>query len=300
MIENSFLQELIEKPAQISKLNFEDISKILAKAKNIFERENLLLEFSVTESDEIYVLGDIHGNLESLMKLIEVIDENKPRLVISLGDIVDRGTRQLECLIIFLALKILKSDYFYILRGNHETLEMNQAYGFFYEFIQKFKDYNNFSEILAVYNTLPICAIVNNVTLCLHGGIPEDIDILKKLKGLKLKDIDNSILKTINEGIFQIIWNDPKSGMRGFKGSFRGSGIKFFGEDVFDNFMESNNLKYLIRAHECFPEGYKWFFKKRLLSIFSAANYRGSFSPNPASYAIIKNNKIIPKTLDLL
>jgi len=226
MIENSFLQELIEKPAQISKLNFEDISKILAKAKNIFERENLLLEFSVTESDEIYVLGDIHGNLESLMKLIEVIDENKPRLVISLGDIVDRGTRQLECLIIVLALKILKSDYFYILRGNHETLEMNQAYGFFYEFIQKFKDYNNFSEILAVYNTLPICAIVNNVTLCLHGGIPEDIDILKKLKGLKLKDIDNSILKTINEGIFQIIWNDPKSGMRGFKGSFRGSGIK--------------------------------------------------------------------------
>lgn len=297
MIENSFLQELIEKPAQISKLNFDDISKILARAKSIFESENLLLEFSIGESDEIYVLGDIHGNLQTLMELLEIIEENKPKLVISLGDIVDRGPKQLECLIIVLALKILKPDSFYILRGNHETLEMNQAYGFFYEFIQIFKDYNNFSEILAVYNTLPISAIVNNVILCLHGGIPEDIKILKKLKGLKLKDIDNSILKTVNEGIFQIMWNDPKSGIQGFKNSFRGHGIKFFGKDVFDNFMESNNLQYLIRAHECFPEGYKWFFDKRLLSIFSAANYRG---PNPASYAIIKNNRIIPKMLELL
>ncbi|MFX1394661.1 MAG: metallophosphoesterase, partial [Promethearchaeota archaeon] len=196
MIENSFLQELIKKPAQISKLNFDDVSKILAKAKTIFESENLLLEFNVEESDEIYVLGDIHGNLQTLMKLIEIIYENKPKLVISLGDIVDRGPKQLECLIIVLTLKILNSDCFYILRGNHETLEMNQAYGFFYEFIQIFKDYNNFSEILAVYNTLPICAIVNNLTLCLHGGIPEDIDILKKLKCLKLKDINDSILKT--------------------------------------------------------------------------------------------------------
>lgn len=297
MIESSLLQSIIKNPDLISKLKFEYISKILKISKKIFENENLLLKFNVEESDEIYVLGDIHGNLKTLMKLIELINENKPKLVISLGDIVDRGPNQLECLITILALKILRNDEFYILRGNHETLEMNQAYGFFYDFNQKFKDYNKFNEILAVYNVIPICAIINNLILCLHGGIPEDTDILKKLKGLKPKDINNTV--SINESLFQIMWNDPKeTGVSNFSQSFRGPGIFFFGKDAFKNFMESNNLKYLIRAHECFPEGYRWFFDNRLLSIFSAVNYSGP-SSNPASYAIIKNNEIIPKTLEL-
>ena len=65
MIENSFLQELIKKPDQISKLEFDDISKILVKAKNIFESEDLLLELSVEESNEIYVLGDIRVSSSS-------------------------------------------------------------------------------------------------------------------------------------------------------------------------------------------------------------------------------------------
>ncbi|MHA2326474.1 MAG: serine/threonine protein phosphatase, partial [Promethearchaeota archaeon] len=80
--------------------------------------------------------------------------------------------------------------------------------------------------------------------------------------------------------------------LKGFTDSFRGNGIKFFGEDVFERFLKNNNLKLLIRAHECFPEGFKWFFHKRLLSIFSSANYRGNFSPNPASFAVIDNNEI--------
>jgi serine/threonine-protein phosphatase PP1 catalytic subunit len=79
-----------------------------------------------------------------------------------------------------------------------------------------------------------------------------------------------------------------------FSNSFRGPGIKFFGQRAFDAFMKKNNLQLLIRAHECFPEGYRWFFNKRLLSIFSSANYRGYFSPNPGSYAIIRDNNLIP------
>ena len=44
-----------------------------------------------------------------------------------------------------------------------------------------------------------------------------------------------------------------------------------------------------------FPEGYRWFFKYRLLSIFSSENY-GGYSRNPASYAIInENNEVIAK-----
>ncbi len=300
MIETSFLQGLIENPEKISNLDIENITEILLEAKNIFEDDTLLLEFDMGGTEEVYVIGDIHGNLVSLLKLYEILIDKKPGKVIFLGDIVDRGPKQIECLVFILALKILEPNKFYILKGNHETLEMNQAYGFFYEFSQGFDNFDRYKEILAVYNVLPICATINKEILCLHGGIPEDINIIQKLKDFNPKDLDNSLLKTLEVGIFQIMWNDPKSGLSGFMDSYRGMGIKFFGEDVFEEFMKKNKLKYLIRAHECFPEGYVWFFNKRLLSIFSSANYRGNSFPNPASYAIIRDKTIIPKNLDLL
>ena len=299
MIEHSDLKDMIKNPQLFSNLGFDIISKILLNAKNIVENENILLEFNLNNKDkEIYVIGDIHGNFETLVKLIQTIEENNPEWVIFLGDIVDRGPKQLECLLIILALKILNPLKYYLLRGNHETIEMNQNYGFFQNFMYRFKDSEKFNKILMVYNVLPICALINNTILCLHGGIPQDTEILKKLKGYKTKDMIK-IFKSISKGIFQIMWNDPKSELQGFANSFRGSGIYFFGEDAFNNFMRNNKLEYLIRSHECFPEGYRWFFNKKLLSIFSSANYRGSYSPNPASFAVIKNNKIIPKIIEL-
>jgi len=299
LIDNNFLQSLIEKPQKISNLKFEDISQILKEARYLFNEEKLLLEFKIVDNkEEVYVIGDIHGNLHSLLNILEIIKKNKPKIIIFLGDIVDRGIKQLECLIIILALKILNPNRVFLLKGNHETLEMNQYYGFFQEFVQKFNDQKRFKDILEVYYVLPFCAIVNTKILCLHGGIPEDIEILKKLKGLKHEDI-NSVFKSVAEGLYQIIWNDPKERLKGFAESFRGPGIKFFGEDVFNNFLKSNNFKYLIRAHECFPEGYRWFFNNRLLSIFSSANYRGFYSPNPASYAIVRNDKIFPINIEV-
>lgn len=298
MIEKSFLNELIKDPNKISELKFHYISLILDEAEEIFKEEKLLLEFNLDDSkSEIYVIGDIHGNLDTLLRLIEIIGKKNPEIVIFLGDIVDRGIKQLECLILILVLKIRYPNKYYLLKGNHETLEMNQSYGFFQDFMSKFNDQKKFDEILTLYNTLPFCALINKSILCLHGGIPDDFEILRKLKGLKPKDIV-SVFKSIAKSLIQIMWNDPKSGLKGFSESFRGPGIKNFGEDVFDGFMKEYNLNYLIRSHEIFPEGFRWFFNKRLLSIFSSANYRGKFAPNPASYAIIRNNLVIPKLVE--
>lgn len=299
MIENSFFLDLIKNPQSISKLKFDNISRILKTVKKIFEKENLLLELNVNnKTDLVYVIGDIHGNLETLIELLKIIDKNNPAIVIFLGDIVDRGPMQLECLVIIFALKILFPSKYYLIRGNHETLEINQIYGFFQDFLLRFKDQSKFIEIIEVYNTLPLCVLLNKTILCLHGGIPQDPEILSKLKGQKCKDF-GEVFTYNAQSIYQIMWNDPKSELQGFSDSFRGSGIKFFGNDAFEAFMKHNKLNCLIRAHECFPEGYRWFFNKRLLSIFSSTNYRGDYSPNPASYAIIKDNTIIPKLLKI-
>jgi len=289
------LKEILEVPQKISKLNYSIISAILDEAKKMFNDENLLLEFANNSENQIFIIGDIHGNLTSLLKFIELFKSIKPIRVIFLGDIVDRGPYQLECLIIVLILKILEPNTYYLLKGNHETLEMNKYYGFYQDFTTRFKNEANFDEILALYHLLPYAALINNQILCVHGGIPEDIDILSKLKGIKTNDLPK-IRDSLSKELIQITWNDPKENIQGFTESFRGPGIKFFGKDVFEEFINYNNLSSLIRSHEMFPEGYKWFFDNRLLSIFSSENYRKGYNKNSASYAMInKDNDVIAK-----
>lgn len=297
MIDNSFLQSLIENPEQISELGFDKVSEILEKARSILKEEELLLELYTDKNQEAYVIGDIHGNLDSLMKLYGEVKKNNPEYVVFLGDIVDRGQFQLECLLLVLSLKILHPERYYILRGNHETVQMNRSYGFYDLFTRKFARSDRFTEVSQLYKTMAICAILNDSTLFLHGGIPQNSDFLDKLKELGIKEVDQTIPSVIEEGIYEIFWNDPKEKLTGFADSYRGPGIKFYGQDAFEQFMEQNGLNYLVRSHECFPEGYRWYFNERLLSIFSAENYRGKSRANPASFAIVKENRIIGRNL---
>jgi len=299
MIEHAFLKELNKQPERISQLEYPIVSEILNEAKKGFRKQDFVLEFkNVEKKDEIYVLGDIHGSWDSLAIILKDIEKNDPRIVISLGDIVDRGAEQLKCLMILLILKILEPDRYFILRGNHETEEMNAYYGFLERFIDKYGDMNKFLEILSVYEALPYCAVINNEILCLHGGIPEEIQAIDQLRKLNKKNNNTLGLKNLEETLFQIMWNDPKESDGYFFDSFRGPGIKFFGKDAFQEFMEFYDLKLLIRAHECFSEGYRWFFDKKLLSIFSAANYRTSAS-NPGTYAIIKGGDVKVRRISL-
>ncbi|MBY8979754.1 MAG: metallophosphoesterase [Candidatus Lokiarchaeota archaeon] len=297
MIEQSFLNKIIKYPYKIAKLNFNQLILVFHEAFKLFREEALILELKKDNPQEkVIVIGDLHGDLKSLMRLLDIINLENPKYVIFLGDIVDRGLYQLECLILVLALKIKESNKYYLLRGNHETLEVNRNYGFFQDFLNRFKDPKKFNHVTAIYNALPYSALINESILCLHGGIPEEFNAINRLRGIKTSEI-NLTYENAAKSLLQIMWNDPKPNLKGFTVSFRGRDIRFFGEDVFTDFMRENQLDYLIRAHERFPDGYKWFFNKQLLSIFSSANYRGTLTPIPASYAIIRNKIVIPKII---
>ena len=294
MIDSSFLQFLIKNPKKITQLEFSIIEEIFERSQQILSKEQIILDLNMSyKKDFSYVIGDIHGNLNSLIYFIKKIQKFHPKFVLFLGDIVDRGKYQLECLILILTMKILSPDRVYIIRGNHESIEINKVYGFYHEFTERFYNIEDFNKVLSLYNVLPFCAKINNSILCVHGGIPKDFSILTKMANKTTSDL-KFISKDNGDNLFQILWNDPKEGLKGFSQSYRGPGIFFFGEDVFNKFLEVNDLNFLIRSHECFPEGFRWFFNKRLLSIFSSAGYRG---PNPASFAIIKGSHIFPENL---
>lgn len=65
----------------------------------------------------ILVVGDLHGCYTNLMKKLETIGfDTKKDLLISVGDLVDRGTENVECL------ELITFPWFRAVRGNHEQM----------------------------------------------------------------------------------------------------------------------------------------------------------------------------------
>jgi serine/threonine protein phosphatase 1 len=64
-----------------------------------------------------YIVGDLHGMVSLLSKILEHVnfDKTKDRLI-SVGDLVDRGTNSTS------ALKLLDQPWFHAVLGNHEDL----------------------------------------------------------------------------------------------------------------------------------------------------------------------------------
>lgn len=284
------VEDILHSPEKAGNICLEDFLSIISKSKKIFAKEPFVLELNASKpAEKIAVIGDIHGNLESLQLVLREIESLEAEKILFLGDIVDRGPGQLECLCYVLSLKISNPDRYYILKGNHETLEMNQYYGFFDVFQERFEKIDDFRYLVELYECLPVCAIVNKKIFCVHGGIPQDIEIINKLKKF---DKERKIVedKDVLCGIFQMIWNDPiqKRVVPHFCDNFRGEGIKRFGHQAFRDFMNHYGFEYLIRSHEIYPpDGYRYYFNNRLLTIFSCKDYRGAITPNPANFAVI-------------
>lgn len=92
-----------------------------------------------------YVIGDIHGNYERLKSLVAKINPKKTDTIVFLGDYVDRGTRNLDCLRYVYNLS-KKYDNVICLKGNHESMMIE------YLNRNKLKFTNNFKNEVWLYN----------------------------------------------------------------------------------------------------------------------------------------------------
>ncbi|MFD2581074.1 metallophosphoesterase [Pedobacter vanadiisoli] len=95
--------------------------------------------------NRIFVIGDIHGCYDELLELIDKIAFDEHDLLISVGDIVDRGNKSLEVYHFFRDLPNAK-----ILMGNHERKHLNGVLSYAQEIVKlQFKnEYPEFIEWL--------------------------------------------------------------------------------------------------------------------------------------------------------
>lgn len=74
-----------------------------------------------------------------------------------------------------MCLKVKYPGHITLLRGNHETRQISQAYGFYDEILRKYGNANPWKYCTEVFDNLSIGAVVEGKIFCVHGGLSPDI-----------------------------------------------------------------------------------------------------------------------------
>lgn len=92
------------------------------------------------------------------------------------------------------------------------------------------------------------------------------------MEKIPLLDDPNSKLSVFSLGLMcELLWSDPQP-TYGRATSKRGVGVQF-GPDVTSDFLNTNNLDYIIRSHEVKNDGYEVAHDGKCITVFSAPNY---------------------------
>lgn len=151
------------------------------------------------------------------------------------------------------------------------------------------KLYNAF---MKAFSYLPIGAIINKTSICLHGGLSpllEKVDDIRDEIKCPITDFDENLL------LSDILWGDPSETLTTmYSTNQRGRG-KIFSGAVVVNFLKKNNLKRLIRGHECVECGIDEQFNSKCITVFSASSYSGALKNSCGILRIYENDdKIEP------
>lgn len=326
-------------------------------AQKLFKNEENIINLE----GDIIVVGDIHGSLHDLLRILKYIQSSKCK-VLFLGDYVDRGFFSLECITLLFAFKVMYPDNYFLIRGNHEFDSMCSCYGFKKELLNYHNpkkaiklvsngnrpgmildkvDYNFtdgekednkshhiskemlcdayfsnhvymychkyteklYNAFINAFSYLPICAIVNQTSLCIHGGISPKLEKLDKINRRiqrPITDFDQNPL------LSDLIWGDPsheqmnQSSTQLYYDNPRGRGNLFSGIAL-SNFLRSNNLKRIIRAHQCVLNGTEQKFNEKCITVFSASSYNCQMGNSSGILKIVqKGDKVEPVTFEPL
>ncbi|MEK6646588.1 MAG: metallophosphoesterase family protein [Candidatus Firestonebacteria bacterium] len=205
-----------------------------------------------TEQKTIFI-GDIHGDLETLNKILELYNPIENRLVF-LGDYVDRGNKSKEVLDILFELKNRYANNIIMLMGNHEAYPViffkptN-----FWEATEKDEAmYKYYSQNLV---SLPLAVSIGNI-IALHAALPDIANI---------EEISNIPIDAYNQNFIRMIWADFADNVTGKERR------PTFDQNYFTKIMDSIGKKILIRSHD--PKANVSMFNERCITLMTSRFY---------------------------
>lgn len=121
------------------------------------------------------------------------------------------------------------------------------------------------------FNCLPIAAIIDDKIFTMHGGLSPELASMDQIKRImRPTDVPDTGL------LCDLLWSDPDKDIVGWGENDRGVSFTF-GHDVVSSFLKRHDLDLICRAHQVVEDGYEFFAKRQLVTLFSAPNYCGEF-----------------------
>eukprot|EP00054_Salpingoeca_dolichothecata_P019715 m.122903 g.122903 ORF g.122903 m.122903 type:complete len:313 (-) comp23364_c0_seq1:21-959(-) len=260
--ECSDLDQQIESLRNCKIITEKQVEQLCRKAREIFLEES---NVQVVDSP-VTVCGDIHGQFYDLQELFKQGGEIPKTNYLFLGDFVDRGLFSVETFLLLLALKVRYPDRITLIRGNHESRQITQVYGFYDECVRKYGSAHVWHLCTDVFDYLSLSAMIDNQIFCVHGGLSPKLTSLDQIRLIDRK------VEVPHEGpMCDLLWSDPED-RTGWEVSPRGAGY-LFGHDVAEEFNHANGIRVICRAHQLVMEGFKWHFDESVLTVWSAPNY---------------------------
>ena len=163
------------------------------------------------------------------------------------------------------------------LSSDDETISNNSENSKNDENISNYKNTNCYRYTKKLYDAfidafsyLPVCAVVNNTSFCIHGGLSpllEKIDFIQTCIKRPITTYEENILFS------DFVWSDPSTNILiSFRSNHRGRGFLFDGNATND-FLTMNSLQRIVRAHQCVKNGIYEQFNKKCITVFSASSY---------------------------
>ncbi|OQV24717.1 Serine/threonine-protein phosphatase 6 catalytic subunit [Hypsibius exemplaris] len=256
------LDRWVEAATECKYLPENEVMKLIDFCSDILVEEPNVLDVDTP----VTICGDIHGQFYDLEELFRTGGQVPNTKYIFMGDFVDRGYYSLETLTRLLTLKARYPTRIYLLRGNHESRQITQVYGFYDECLSKYGNANAWKAFCKLFDLMSIAALIDNSVLCVHGGLSPDITTLDQIRTIERN------IEIPHKGSFcDLVWSDPDD-VDTWASSPRGAGW-LFGQKVLKEFMDINKLDLLARAHQLVQEGIKYMFNDQLVTVWSAPNY---------------------------
>ncbi|XP_030330288.1 serine/threonine-protein phosphatase 4 catalytic subunit isoform X2 [Strigops habroptila] len=205
MGELSDLDRQIEQLRRCELIKESEVKALCAKA-----REILVEESNVQRVDSpVTVCGDIHGQFYDLKELFRVGGDVPETNYLFMGDFVDRGFYSVETFLLLLALKVRYPDRITLIRGNHESRQITQVYGFYDECLRKYGSVTVWRYCTEIFDYLSLSAIIDGKIFCVHGGLSPSIQTLDQIRTIDRKQ------EVPHDGpMCDLLWSDPEDHIR--------------------------------------------------------------------------------------
>jgi len=254
------------KPGKLVQVAEGQLKSLCTSAREVFLSQSALLELEAP----LKICGDIHGQYHDLLRLFEYGGFPPESNYLFLGDYVDRGKQSLETVTLLFAYKTKFPENFFLLRGNHECASITRIYGFYDECKRRY-NIKLWKQFCDVFNCMPVCCIVDEKILCMHGGLSPEVTNFDQVRRLvRPTDVPDTGM------ICDFLWADPDKDIAGWAENDRGVSF-IFGPDVVTSFLQKQDMDLICRAHQVVEDGYEFFAKRQLITLFSAPNYCGEF-----------------------